>query len=86
MATLYANDEILIEAPPAPTEEEIAFAREIEIRDRLIEISNWLSDNDWKINKVFLGEWSTDDPRWLEYLETRAAMRAEQDELIKEVR
>jgi hypothetical protein len=76
MATLYANDEAIIETVP-----EVEITKE----DRLIEISNWLSDNDWKINKVFLGEWSTDDPRWLDYLKTRAAVRAEQDELIKEV-
>lgn len=76
MATLYANDEAIIETVP-----EVEITKE----DRLRELSNWLSDNDWKINKVFLGEWSTDDPRWLEYLETRAAVRAEQDELIKEV-
>lgn len=76
MATLYANDEAIIEMVP-----EVEITKE----DRLRELSNWLSDNDWKINKVFLGEWSTDDPRWLEYLETRAAVRAEQDELIKEV-
>jgi hypothetical protein len=76
MATLYANDEAIIETVP-----EVEITKE----DRLRELSNWLSDNDWKINKVFLGEWSTDDPRWLDYLETRAAVRAEQDELIKEV-
>jgi hypothetical protein len=85
MATLYANDEIFIEAEPAPTKEEPMNLRLHEVQERLHEISIWLSDNDWKINKVFLGEWSTDDPRWLEYLETRAAMRAEYDELIKEV-
>ena len=85
MATLYANDDIIIEAPPAPTEEELMNLKRFEAFERSRELSIWLSDNDWKINKVFLGEWSADDPRWLEYLETRAAVRAELDELNKEV-
>lgn len=51
---------------------------------RLQEIAAWLKANDWKVNKVFLGEWPEDDPRWLEYLELRAAIRKEHDELTKE--
>lgn len=53
---------------------------------RLAEIDAWLKANDWKVNKVFLGEWKETDPRWVEYLNKRAAMRKEHDELIsKEV-
>lgn len=64
-----------------PSEEEQARDKEIAKNTRLREISNWLSANDWKVNKVFLGEWSEEDPRWTEYLTTRAALRAEHEEL-----
>lgn len=36
----------------------------------------WLSDNDWKVNKHTLGEWSDDDERWLAYLSDREKVRA----------
>lgn len=39
----------------------------------------WLSDNDWKINKHVLGEWLDTDERWLEYVRERAKVRAEID-------
>lgn len=52
---------------------------------RIKEIETWLKTNDWKFNKVFLGEWEQTDPRWLSYLEERAKFRAERDELEKEV-
>lgn len=52
---------------------------------RIKEIEAWLKANDWKFNKVFLGEWEQTDPRWLSYLEERAKLRAERDELEKEV-
>lgn len=40
----------------------------------------WLSDNDWKVNKHTLGEWSDDDERWLAYLADREKVRAAIDE------
>ena len=40
----------------------------------------WLVDNDWKCNKIIRGEWTTDDPRWIEYLEGATKARQEQDE------
>ena len=43
-------------------------------------VLKWLSENDWKVNKHLLGEWSDEDPRWLAYLETRKVKRAEYDE------
>jgi hypothetical protein len=42
----------------------------------------WLADNDWKINKHTVGEWTEDDPRWLEYLTGRAKARAQYDEAV----
>lgn len=44
----------------------------------------WLTDNDWKVNKHTLGEWTDDDPRWLEYLEGREKARAEYDAAVAE--
>lgn len=67
-----------------PTEAEIAQDIRIAKAKRLREIDRWLTANDWKINKVFLGEWAEDDPRWTEYLETRAALRAEHEKLTRE--
>ena len=44
----------------------------------------WLADHDYIINKVFLGEWETTDPRYQTYLADRARIRAELDELTKD--
>ena len=52
---------------------------------RLAEIDKWLKDNDWKLNKVYLGEWTKEDPRWVDYLETRKLMRAERDTLLEQL-
>ena len=47
----------------------------------LIEINQWFINNDWKVNKVFIGEWEETDPRWINYLSERADKRERQDEL-----
>lgn len=44
-------------------------------------ILNWLFENDWKVNKVFLGEWDKSDPRFQNYLEKRERLRIELDEI-----
>lgn len=44
-------------------------------------ILQWLSDNDWRVNKIMLGEWGADDPRRMAYLAERAVKRARLDEL-----
>ena len=43
-------------------------------------VLKWFSDNDWKVNKHLLGEWSDTDERWLAYLAGREKARAEYDE------
>lgn len=68
-----------------PSKEEAANDARMARAKRLREIQAWLSANDWKVNKVFLGEWEATDPRWTEYLATRAELRKEHDELSKEV-
>ena len=45
-------------------------------------IKAWFKDNDWKVNKVTVGEWETTDPRWIEYKEQRAIKRARLDEIM----
>ena len=50
-------------------------------KEELWEIQKWFSDNDWIVNKIVVGEWSTDDERWLNYLAERKVKRARQDEL-----
>lgn len=46
----------------------------------------WLADNDYIINKVFLGEWQEDDERYLAYKAKRAEVRAELDALNAELK
>ncbi len=50
-------------------------------KKEITEIHKWLYDNDWKVNKIVIGEWETTDTRWLEYLNERAVKRARLDEL-----
>lgn len=52
-------------------------------KEELMFIQSWLKENDWKVNKIIVGEWTADDERWLEYLEQRTLKRARQDELLK---
>lgn len=61
------------------TDEEAARDALIAKTKRLAEISKWLADNDWKVNKIVIGEWEDTDPRWIDYLTQRKAMREEQD-------
>lgn len=42
----------------------------------------WFTDNDWKVNKHILGEWTDDDERWLEYLAGREKARNAYDEAM----
>lgn len=50
-------------------------------KKELSEIQKWFIDNDWKINKIVIGEWTKDDERWTTYLEERQIKRNRQDEL-----
>lgn len=62
-----------------PTEEEKQKDKARETKRRLNEIQKWFRDTDWIVNKIVVGEWSMDDPRWIDYLNQRKAMREEQD-------
>lgn len=66
------------------TEEQKARMEERKVKNaKKQEALKWLNDNDWKVNKRILGEWSETDDRWLQYLAERAKMRAQYDEAIK---
>jgi hypothetical protein len=67
-----------------PNEAEIAKDKAAAKAKRLAEIDSWFKANDWKVNKLFLGEWKVTDTRWIEYLAKRAAMRKEHEELTGE--
>lgn len=41
----------------------------------------WLKQNDYIVNKVFLGEWNNDDPRFIAYKNQRAIKRSRMDEI-----
>lgn len=49
----------------------------------LKEIKQWFLENDWKINKVVVGEWLNTDERYISYLAERQLKRKRQDELIE---
>ena len=49
------------------------------------DILQWLADNDWKVNKVVVGEWDSNDARWVEYKQQRASYRKRLDEIAKEL-
>lgn len=51
------------------------------LHEEELKILGWFFDNDYKVNKVFIGEWETTDKRWTDYLEERAVKRARLDEI-----
>ena len=55
------------------------------LRMRKSNILEWLSDHDYIINKIFLGEWANDDPRYIEYNAERKAKREELDQIEEEL-
>jgi hypothetical protein len=44
-------------------------------------ILNWFLENDWKVNKVVIGEWEKTDERWLEYFNERQIKRTRLDQI-----
>lgn len=53
------------------------------LSEEYFEIKQWFNENDWKINKVFLGEWTEKDKRWVKYKKERQIKRARLDALKK---
>lgn len=44
-------------------------------------IMKWFKATDYIVNKIVVGEWTVDDPRYVDYLAKRAEMRAKLDAL-----
>jgi hypothetical protein len=55
----------------------------VELQNELLQIKKWFLDNDYKVNKVIIGEWQDTDPRWIKYKKERSIKRARQDEINK---
>lgn len=53
----------------------------INLDNEFYSIINWFIENDWKVNKTFIGEWALDDQRWLDYLSERNLKRKRLDEI-----
>ena len=75
---------------PNPKYEQLCLEREKhakikELEAQKGEILAWFSVNDWKVNKIVIGEWKTTDERWTTYLEERAIKRARYDEIEVEL-
>ena len=51
------------------------------LQEEYFEIKGWLRENDWKINKVFIGEWTDKDFRWEAYLKERTTKRNRLDKI-----
>lgn len=51
------------------------------LQEEYFQIKGWLRENDWKFNKVFIGEWADTDPRWVEYKEQRVIKRERLDKI-----
>jgi hypothetical protein len=58
-------------------EEKVAYENELQ------QIKKWFLENDYKVNKVVIGEWEATDPRWVEYLNERKTKRNRLDDLNK---
>jgi hypothetical protein len=57
--------------------------QKLEYENELQQIKKWFLENDYKVNKVVIGEWEETDSRWLEYKKERQLKRARQDEIGK---
>lgn len=65
--------------------EPTASDKQIEIQKELAEIKRWFSNNDYKVIKLFLGEWKKTDMEWIEYLTERTRKRERLNELTDQL-
>lgn len=47
------------------------------------EIKKWLTDNDYKVNKIVIGEWTVSSTQWMEYLDQRQKKVARLNEILE---
>ena len=82
----HPETETFYQKDRAPVDEEAVKARRARRAERRAAehkkaaALKWLTDNDWKVNKHTLGEWSDTDERWLAYLAGRERARKDYDE------
>ena len=57
------------------------YRNRMEAQQKKANALKWLADNDWKVNKHVLGEWTDRDSRWLEYLAGREKARRDIDQV-----
>jgi hypothetical protein len=69
--------EVVTKKPETLIQKEI----KVELQNELLQIKKWFLDNDYKVNKVIIGEWQDTDPRWIEYKKERDIKRARQDKI-----
>ena len=62
------------------------YKQKVKYKVELENINKWLKKNDYIINKVFLGEWEENDPRFIAYKQERAIKRARLDELEEQLK
>lgn len=74
LGAYYINGKLVYKNVAAITERQI-------LEKEQADILQWLADNDWKVNKVVVGEWTKEDPRWLQYLNDRTTKRMRLDEI-----
>jgi hypothetical protein len=60
-------------------EEKVAYENELQ------QIRKWFLENDYKVNKVVIGEWEATDPRWLDYKKERQVKRDRLDQIENEI-
>jgi len=53
----------------------------IKLQREKIEILNWFNDTDYMVLKVFRGNWSADDNRYIKYLDEYELKKARYDEI-----
>lgn len=78
---ILENNEFKIKAYEM-TEEEKKQIEKDKLLNELLEIDNWLRENDWIVNKIVLHEWTEDDLRFVEYKTNREIKRKRRDEII----
>jgi hypothetical protein len=52
-----------------------------EPEEELQQIQQWFLSTDWIPNKIIREEWTKEDPRWIEYVETSLQKRTRMDEI-----
>lgn len=55
------------------------------LEQELDEITKWFTETDYMPNKIITGEWTSDDPRWVNYIAERKLKRTRKDAIIASI-